>query len=132
MQPTPHDDPPGKACRDDERVDARVGEALDWIVRLNRRRLNAVSEAEAEARALKNWCARSAAHAQAWREAVALWQLLLPAARCMPQRAPRRNAACRPLIARTARDIRISDRSVDTDAVPDTSLPHYRSRQSWS
>ena len=57
-------------------------QALGWLVRLNRQ---AVSLAEANA--LRRWCARSAAHAQAWAEATRLWCLLLPAARAFVPRA---------------------------------------------
>ncbi|MGF6347153.1 FecR/PupR family sigma factor regulator [Variovorax sp. W2I14] len=111
MQPTPHDERPSNA----RSKDACLSEALDWIVRLNRLRAS-----DKEVRALAIWCARSAAHARAWREAMALWGLLLPAARCI---------AHRPRIARTPRDIRIADRSA---ASSDTPSPHYRRRQSWS
>ncbi|QNK67005.1 hypothetical protein [Variovorax sp. PAMC26660] len=124
-------DDPTRASRDAE---ACLDEALDLLVRLNRMRASDADEqAEQEARALRRWCARSAAHAQAWREAVALWALLLPAARsiAVPRAARRPGSARRPLIASTAGDIRVAARG----AVSDTSSTHFRrrqSRQSWS
>ncbi|MDQ0072493.1 ferric-dicitrate binding protein FerR (iron transport regulator) [Variovorax boronicumulans] len=137
MQPTPHDERP----RDARGKDACLGEALDWIVRLNRLRAN-----DKEVRALAIWCARSAAHAEAWREAMALWGLLLPAARgtvpsqtqtqqtqSQSRSARRPGAAHQRQIARTPRDIRITDRSAASGAASsDTPFPHFRSRQSWS
>ncbi|MCR6476352.1 FecR/PupR family sigma factor regulator [Variovorax sp. ZS18.2.2] len=123
----PHDERPRDARSDD----ACLGEALDWIVRLNRLRAS-----DREVRALAIWCARSAAHARAWREAMALWALLLPAAReCFPTQ-HRRGAAPRPRIAHAAGDIRFPHRSAAPGAAPDTSSSsqssHLRPRHSWS
>lgn len=123
----PHDDRPRKARSDD----ACLSEALGWIVRLNRFRAS-----ETEVMALEGWCARSAAHAQAWRDALALWQLLLPAACSVPEhpRRPRRlrGAASRPRIAGTQADIRISDRGAEAGAAHLIWSSHFRSGQSWS
>lgn len=120
----PHDKRPRNARSDD----ACLGEALNWIVRLNRLRAS-----DKEVRALAIWCARSAAHAQAWREAMALWGLLLPAAREPFQGKRRRGAANHPSIASTAGDIRFSDRSAAAAAAPDTSSSsQLRPRHSWS
>lgn len=123
MEPTPLDDRTRNARSDD----TCLSEALDWIVRLNRLRIS-----EAEIQALGVWCARSAAHARAWRQAMALWQLLLPVARELPQRRHRRGAARHPRIARRAGDIRPFDRSAEAGAAPDTPSSHFRPRQSWS
>ena len=123
----PHDERPRGARSDN----ACLGEALDWIVRLNRPRAS-----DREVRALAIWCARSTAHALAWREAMALWALLLPAARerCSTQRP--RGATLRPRLAGAAGDIRLSCRSAPPGAVPDTSSfsqpSQLRSRHSWS
>jgi ferric-dicitrate binding protein FerR (iron transport regulator) len=124
MEPMPHDDRPRTARSDD----ACLGEALDWIVRLNRLRAS-----ETDVLALQGWCARSASHARAWREALALWGLLLPAARAPLQRKRRRGAANRPSIASAAGDIRFFDRSAATGAAPDiSSSSQLRRRHSWS
>ena len=123
MEPTPHDERPRKARSDD----ACLSEAFDWIVRLNRLRIS-----ETEVLALQGWCARSAAHARAWREAMALWCLLLPAARGIARRSRRRGAARHPSIARGAGDIRISDRGAAAGAASDPSSLQFRSTQSWS
>ena len=126
MQPTPHDERPREA----RSKEACLGEALDWIVRLNR-----LSVSEAELLALEVWRARSATHAQAWHEALVLGRRLLPAAHGLSQSPPparRRGAAGHPLIACTAGDIRITDRGAARGAASDISFPHYRRRQSWS
>jgi ferric-dicitrate binding protein FerR (iron transport regulator) len=128
MEPTPHDHPPHSACSDD----VCLSEALDWIVRLNRLRAG-----KAELLALEGWCARSAAHARAWRDAQALWQLLLPAACAVSERRRRphsRGAAPRPRIASKAGDIRICDPAADADAGAASDIPssHFRPGQSWS
>ncbi|RSZ45655.1 MULTISPECIES: hypothetical protein [unclassified Variovorax] len=118
---------------DDPTCDAEacLGEAFDLLVRLNRLRASdSDEEAEQEARALRRWCARSAAHAQAWREAMALWQLLLPAA-CgiAASRAARRRSPARlPLIASASNDIRVAEESAASDTYP----THFHCRQSWS
>ncbi|RQO46134.1 hypothetical protein DBV14_22935 [Variovorax sp. KBW07] len=131
MEPTPLDDRPCSAHSDDrDDHDACLSEALAWIVRLNRPCIDGQ-----EVRALGAWCARSAVHAQAWREAVVLWQLLLPAGRELPQRRRRRSASglpSLPSIARTAGDIRIPGRGAATGAASDPSSLHFRPRQSWS
>ena len=113
MQPTPHD--------------TRLSdEALAWVVRLNR-----LHGSEAEVQALAGWCARSAAHARAWREALALWQLLLPAAcQTRPLPVPRF-----PSIARAANDIHVSARRPGSRAAFDPAVSPFapfRSRSSWS
>jgi len=123
MEPTPHDDRPRNARSDD----ACLSEALDWIVRLNRLRVS-----DTEVLALEGWCARSAAHARAWREAMVLWRLLLPAACGVGQRPRGRGAARRPLVARGVADIRIPDRGAVAGALSDPSSQHLRFRQSWS
>ncbi|HEX7866131.1 MAG TPA: DUF4880 domain-containing protein [Variovorax sp.] len=121
----PHDDRPRNARSDD----ACLSEALDWIVRLNRLRAS-----ETEFLALEGWCARSAAHAQAWRYAQALWQLLLPAACAVPERRRRhsRGAAHRPRIAAKPGDIRISERGAGAGSASDIPSSKFRSGQSWS
>ncbi|SCX65573.1 DUF4880 domain-containing protein [Variovorax sp. EL159] len=116
MEAKPHDDRPRDARSDD----SCLSEALDWLVRLNRFRAG-----EAEFVALEAWCARSTAHAQAWREAMALW-LLLPVACEQPRHARR------PRIPAGACDIRISSRSADSFAASDNLSPNLRPRQSWS
>lgn len=100
-------------------------EALAWIVRLNRQH-----GGEAEAQALAGWCARSAAHARAWRDAFALWQLLFAACQARPLRAHRF-----PSIARAANDIHVSARRPGSRAAFDpavSSFAPFRSRSSWS
>ena len=120
----PHDERPSRATG----CDACMGEALDWIVRLNR-----LCAGETDVRALATWCARSSAHARAWREAVALWTLLLPAARERCSAPSLRGAATRPRIAGMTGDIRIPHRSAAPGVAPDvSSSSHLRPRHSWS
>jgi ferric-dicitrate binding protein FerR (iron transport regulator) len=116
----------------DDRADAReacLGEAFDWLVRLNRLR----GQSEAEALALQRWCARSALHAQAWREALALWRALLPAACAAVQRSPRRPHARRARgTGRTADARAVSDRIVAAARGRTPFFTHSRPGQSWS
>ncbi|WP_375338432.1 FecR/PupR family sigma factor regulator [Variovorax paradoxus] len=116
MEPTPRDDRPTAGH------DACLGEAFDWLVRLNRRRAS-----EAEAFALQVWCGRSAVHAQAWREALALWRALLPAACAAAQRAPRRprRASGTRTVSRRAA---APGRGTSSDVFP----TQHRPGQSWS
>lgn len=58
-------------------------QALDWLVRLT-----SGQATEADAKALRHWCARSPAHAEAFVQARQLWQLLGPAARQARQVVP--------------------------------------------
>ncbi|CAK14938.1 FecR family protein [Pseudomonas entomophila] len=51
-------------------------QAQEWLVRLT-----SGQATEADAQALRQWCARSPAHAEAFAQARRLWQLLAPAAR---------------------------------------------------
>lgn len=60
-------------------------QARDWLVLLTSGRATA-----ADAQALRQWCARSPAHAQAFEQARELWQLLEPAARQAQRVAPLR------------------------------------------
>jgi len=125
MEPTPHDDRPRNPCSDD----ACLGEALDWIVHLNRLRVS-----ETDVLALEGWCARSTAHARAWHEATALWALLLPAACELLQRRRRRDVAGRPRVAASvASGFRHTGRSAASGPASDTSSsPQLRPRHSWS
>ncbi|ODB37865.1 iron dicitrate transport regulator FecR [Pseudomonas mosselii] len=58
-------------------------QAQDWLLRLT-----SGQATQADARALRQWCARSPAHAQAFAQARQLWHLLGPAARQAGQGAP--------------------------------------------
>ena len=67
----------------DATPEARLAdEARDWLILLTSGRATV-----ADARALRQWCGQSPAHAQAFEQAKALWQGLLPAAEAM--QAPR-------------------------------------------
>jgi len=58
-------------------------QAQDWLVRLT-----SGQATQADANALRQWCARSPAHAEAFAQARELWQLLGPAARQASQVVP--------------------------------------------
>ncbi|QRF62030.1 MULTISPECIES: DUF4880 domain-containing protein [Variovorax] len=121
MEPTPIDDGPAAH-------DACLGEAFEWLVRLNR-----LHASEAEAFALQAWCARSAMHAQAWREALALWRALLPAACAAVQRAsvpPGRRRPRRPADDRRIGSSRVA--AFGRGSSSDTFRMQHRTGQSWS
>jgi transmembrane sensor len=68
------------------RIDTQLAsEARDWLILLTSGRATA-----ADARALRQWCEQSAAHAQAFEQEKALWQGLKPAAQQMQHQAQAR------------------------------------------
>jgi len=111
--------------------DACLGEAFDWLVRLN----GLHDRSEADALALQCWCARSALHAQAWHEAIALWRALLPAACIATRRGTRWPQLPRRMRAFGARSTSDRIAAAARGGAPTSSLllsTHPRPGQSWS